>query len=237
MTRAGRPSTTRAVFWGALAALVVVAMAGGGGYLYLRSTGALSRGTDTSRVALVIPGADKDGAVVAQLIGLVQSGSGRTPTLTDVDPGTRVRIPGTTFDRLGDAFSFGGGAAVAAALPVPRPAWVAVPQDVWVAAVDAKAGIDVTLPVSVDVFDGSTLTSLPNGGQRLDGAKCAALMRGMSFLATADRAAVRKQLLVGIATALAATPAHVTPTTVKTDLTSEALASWLSGGSLKSNGL
>jgi anionic cell wall polymer biosynthesis LytR-Cps2A-Psr (LCP) family protein len=237
MTAAGQPSTGRALLWGALAALVVVAIAGGGGYLYLRSAGGLSRGTDTTRVALVIPGADQDGAVVAQLIGLVESGSGPTPTLTDVDPDTRVRIPGTTFDRLGDAFSFGGGAAVAAALPAPRPAWVAVPQDVWAAAVDAKAGVDVTLPVAVDVFDGSRLTSLPKGGQRLDGAKCAALMRGMGFLATADRAAVRKQLLAGIAAALAASPAQVTPTTVKTDLTSDALASWLSGGSLKSNGL
>jgi len=89
----------------------------------------------------VIPGADQDGAVVAQLIGLVESGSGGTPTLTDVDPDTRVHVTGKTFDRLGDAFSFGGGAAVAAALPAPRPAWVAVPQDVWVAAVDAGAGV------------------------------------------------------------------------------------------------
>ena len=62
-------------------------------------------------------------------------------------------------------------------------------------------------------------------------------MRGMGFLATADRVAVRKQLLVGIAAALAASPAQVTPTTVKTDLTSDALASWLSSGSLKSSGL
>lgn len=238
MTGAGGPSTMRSVAWGAVAALVLVAVVGGGGYLYLRGTGGLSRGTDTSRVALVIPAADQDGATVAQLIGLVESGGpGGTPTLTDVDPDTHVAIPGTAFDRLRDAYSFGGGAAVAAALPAPRPAWVAVPENVWRAAIDAHAGVAVTLPVSIDVFDGDTLTSLPTGEQRLDGAQSAALLRGIGFLAATDRAAVRKQLLAGIGAALAASPVRVAAPAVKTDLTPEALAAWLDGVLLKSSGL
>lgn len=220
--------------------------------LYLRTTPSrggvaaslgLARGNDASRVALVIASPAADGAVVAQLVAIVDSNASQNAStaITDVDPDTKVAIPGTSFDRLRDAYAFGGGAAVVAALPKPKPkpqpkpAYVAVPQPVWTAAVDRSRGVTVTLPASLDVFDGTRLTSFSAGEQRIQGEGIAALLMGLAHVPATDRATVRTQLERGIAASLA-TDAAATEAGVSSDLSRTALHGWLNGSALKSGG-
>ena len=237
----------RAVWVGVLVVLAVVvgvlllgrmkpASGAGGG---VAASLGLARGDDASRVALVIAAPAADGAVVAQLIAIVDSRASLSTTaaIVDVDPDTKVAIPGTSFDRLRDAYAFGGGAAVVAALPKPKPkpAYVAVPQPVWTAAVDRSKGVTVTLPASLDVFDGTRLTSLGAGEQRIQGDGIAAVLLGLANLPDADRAAVRTQLERGIAASLAA-DAATTQAGVSSDLSRDTLTGWLNGSALKSGG-
>ncbi len=222
--------------------------------LYLRTTPSrggvaaslgLARGNDASHVALVIASPAADGAVVAQLVAIVDSNASQNAStaITDVDPDTKVAIPGTSFDRLRDAYAFGGGAAVVAALPKPKPelkpqpkpAYVAVPQPVWTAAVDRSRGVTVTLPASLDVFDGTRLTSFSAGEQRIQGEGIAALLMGLAHVPATDRATVRTQLERGIAASLA-TDAAATEAGVSSDLSRTALHGWLNGSALKSGG-
>ena len=218
--------------------------------LYLRTTPSrggvaaslgLARGNDASRVALVIASPAADGAVVAQLVAIVDSSASQNASaaIVDVDPDTKVAIPGTSFDRLRDAYAFGGGAAVVAALPKPKPqpkpAYVAVPQHVWTAAVDHSRGVTVTLPASLDVFDGTRLTSFSAGEQRIQGEGIAALLMGLAHVPATDRATVRTQLERGIAASLAA-DAAATEAGVSSDLSRTALHGWLNGSELKSGG-
>ena len=235
----------RAVWVGVLVVLAVVvgvlllgrmkpASGAGGG---VAASLGLARGDDASRVALVIAAPAADGAVVAQLIAIVDSRASQSTTaaIVDVDPDTKVAIPGTSFDRLRDAYAFGGGAAVVAALPKPKPAYVAVPQPVWTAAVDRSKGVTVTLPASLDVFDGTRLTSFGKGEQRIQGDGIAAVLLGLANLPDADRAAVRTQLERGIAASLAA-DAATTQAGVSSDLSRDTLTRWLNGSALKSGG-
>ena len=237
-------STGKAVATGALSALLVLALAAGGGYVYLRATDSLSKRTDTATVALVIASRGEDGATVASLVGLVAS-SDATTTITDVDPDTRVTIAGTSYDRLKDAYAFGGGAAVAKALPAlasaptpaaPAPAYVAVPEAVWRSALDrgGEPGVRVTLPQALDVFDGRTLTSLPAGEQTLRSDEVAALLRALAYVPAAERSGVRTALIRGIASALATQGAPVSQ--LSSDLKQETLRIWLSGPLLKLSG-
>lgn len=230
-------STGHAVATGALSALLVLALAAGGGYVYLRATGSLSKRTDTARVALVIASTGEDGATVASIVALVTSSDATTtPTITDVDPDTKVAIPGTTYNRLKDAYAFGGGAAVARALPAPTPAYVAVPEAVWKTALDrgAEPGVRVTLPQALDIFDGSTLTSLGQGEQTLNGEQVAALLRAFAYVPAGDRAALRTSLVRGIASALTTQGAPVSR--LSSDLKPKSLRLWLSGTLRKASG-
>ena len=217
----------------AVAVLLLLRATSGDGGMSLPG---VSRGRDASSVALVIASPAADGAVVAQLIAIVDSGasSDASAALSDVDPDTRVAIPGTSFDRLRDTYAFGGGAAVVAALPKPTPAYVAVPQAVWTAAVDRSGGVTVTVPASLDVFDGTTLTSFAQGTQRLTGQQIAALLIGLTRVPTAGRPSVRRDLEIGIAGSLAADPASRSG--LRSDLSPDALSTWLSGVLLKAGG-
>jgi hypothetical protein len=226
--------------------VVVLLAAAAGTLLYLRATTrgggvasslGIGDGSDASRVVLVIASSGADGSVVAQLVALVDSRASQdaSTAISDIDPDTRVAIPGTSFDRLRDTYAFGGGAAVAAALPKPRPAYVAVPQVVWTAAVDRSGGVTVTLPASLEVFDGSRLTSFAVGAQHLTGDGIAALLLGLSYVPAAERPDVRRQLEIGIASSLAADPSDA-QAGVTSDLSPQTLRTWLSGSRLKSGG-
>ncbi len=100
-------------------------------------------------------------------------------SVTVVDTNTQVTIPGTTYDRLRDAYSFGGGAAVAAgyaeATGEEAGAWVVLPAEVWMGLVDDAGGVEVDVPAETNVFVDDELYSLEAGKGVLSGAELSAL--------------------------------------------------------------
>ncbi|MDO8916107.1 MAG: hypothetical protein Q7W16_08505 [Coriobacteriia bacterium] len=240
----GRPS---GVFGWIVLSVAVVALAMGAGYLYVMRSGALTRVDSLERAVVVFASHAEDGAEVAQVVALV-SDDGRTVRL--VDPRQSVTIPGTSFSELGDAYPFGGGKAVAAALAgeAAPGGYVDVPEAVWVAMLSrsaggaggaggagAGAGVRVVLPKAMDVFDGTRLVSFSEGTQSVVAADVPALLRGAAYLETAERmrvvTAVGEASIAALAGsgAAAATSAGgrvgsggVAAASVRTDLTAEA---------------
>ena len=109
-----------------------------------------------------------------------------------------MTIPGTSYTRLGDAFVFGGGAAVARALgdrqDGGRVAFVSVPESEWRAAIEASRGVEVNVREKVTVFDGEKLTTIPAGKQTLSANDVAALLRGLSYVSPSQSQAIRREL-------------------------------------------
>jgi len=218
----------KAVFVGAVLAIVLAAVLGVGAYFYMRVLGG---GMDARRqdcVVLILESPAEDGATIAALITVVADGKMR-----DVSPDSTVTIPGTTATRLSDAYVFGGGGAVARALGAPDAggptAFVAVPTSTWRAAVDATGGVTVSIPQKLTVFDGTQLVTIPAGQQKLSAAQVTALLNAQSYLTAAQSADLRAELASQMAVALAAAkPTAGQPTVaLESDLAPEALAAWL----------
>jgi len=231
MSRKGS-GVLRAGLWGAGIAILACGLVVAVGY-YLRSPESPFASPSPDNVLLVIASPAPDGAAAAGLIGTVAGGR-----LTDVDPETTVTIPGTSSSKLGDAYTFGGGAGVVAAaqgiLGSRSLAYVAVPQASWAAAVTRAGGVRVMLPDAMAVFDGTTLTTLSPGEQTLNAAQVVAVVRGLSYLPAADRQTVRVALLQGVSGALATTPGVASE--VQSDLPAKMRDEWLSDTLLKATG-
>ncbi|MDO8964357.1 MAG: hypothetical protein Q7W30_07700, partial [Coriobacteriia bacterium] len=177
MAKRGLSPHVKAMLVGGLAAFVVVAIAGGIGTVYLKSTGSLGRDEAPDRVVIVFSGPANDGAQVAQLIAVVD-GTGRDAVF--VDPETSATVSGTGAATLRDAYPFGGAALVArAAAPkgTANASWIDVPSAAWAAMLDS-ARPTVTLPTSVEVFTEGRLVSFTAGEQRLAGRDAPALLNG-----------------------------------------------------------
>ncbi|MDP2181778.1 MAG: hypothetical protein Q8K99_04320, partial [Actinomycetota bacterium] len=84
------------------------------------------------RLLVVAIGEDADGSQVAAVIFTVDVSAGAVET-ESIDPQTKVAIPGTSYEALAEAYSFGGGEGVAAALSRAKGGkpldWVALPQE------------------------------------------------------------------------------------------------------------
>ena len=214
----------KSILVGAILALVLVVVLGAGGYLYSRSVGGITDVRPEDRVVLIFESPAEDGATVAALISVVADGRMR-----DVSPDTTVTIPGTSYTRLGDAFVFGGGAAVARALGDSpnggRVAFVSVPESEWRAAIEASRGVEVSVRDKVTVFDGQKLTTIRAGKQTLSANEVAALLRGLSYVSPSQSQSIRRELERELASALASR----TPSAGRLDssLSPAALGRWL----------
>ncbi|MEI7813640.1 MAG: LCP family protein [Coriobacteriia bacterium] len=214
----------KAVFVGAVLAIVLAAVLGVGAYFYMRVLGG---GMDARRqdcVVLILESPAEDGATIAALISLVADGQ-----MLDVSPDTTATIPGTSKNRVRDAFVFGGTAAVARALrqgQVRGPtAYVGVPAAVWRRAVDASGGVTVNMPQKVTVFNGAELVTIPVGRQKLTSTQVAAVLNGQAYLSPAEGTALRHELAVQVAAALVGSgPAA---DSLKTDLSEASLLVWI----------
>lgn len=173
----------RAVLWGVVAAIVVIVVAVAG-LAVVKTGGRSPMAVPGDRLMVVVASTASDGSQVAELIAIVDASSDPLRVAL-VDPLATVTVPGTSSDRLSDAYAFGGGAAVSqayarsrnvAALPV-----VAVTRDGLVAVVDRSGGVTVDVPAATDAFDGTRLFRFRAGPQRLDGAAVAALLSSMDF--------------------------------------------------------
>lgn len=162
---------------------------------------------DLAEVALVAAAPDENGDVVAQIVALVDVDAA---TLEPVSPATDVTLPGTTYGTLADAYPFGGGAGVSAALARVRggeaPAYVAVDAASLRSAVAEAGGVRITLPAEMAVFDGETLYTFAPGATTLTADELGAVFKGAPYLSAAQRAELDDELAGMLATLLAEWP-------------------------------
>jgi hypothetical protein len=172
--------------------VVVLGLLIAGGWWYLSSSGQLSGIDQPSSVVVVFSARAEDGAPVARIIA-VSDAQGGTARL--VSPDTSVAVPGTSSGTLGDAYPFGGAAAVARAAGTgPSIGWIDVPQEQWADALDKAGGLKVVLPQPMSVFDGQRLRSFPASEQVVHGTDIGLLMGGVPYLPPAERDDVRAQV-------------------------------------------
>lgn len=213
----------KAMWTGAIVALLLVAVVGAGGFLYLRTQAKTANLAQGDRVVLIFESPAEDGATVAALISMVADGR-----MQDISPDTSTTVPGTTYNRLSDAYVFGGGAAVARSVTstsTSRTAFVSVPAATWRTALEATQGVTVNVPQKVTVFDGTSLITIAEGQRTLSAAEVSALLRGLSYVSPEGAAALRLQIERQLAAALVAAPP--VPDAVQSDLAPEPLAIWM----------
>lgn len=152
---------------------------------------------DLTRVLIVAAAPDENGALIAQIVALVDLG-GTQPRVSFISPAMPVSIPGTAYDTLADAYSFGGGAGVADAYARAAggeaPAHLAVGPEALERAVDAADGVRLTLPGEMTVFDGEALHTLTEGPNTFSAAELAAILKGAPYLTSAQRATLDAEL-------------------------------------------
>ncbi len=222
----------RAIRIGVLSGLIVVVLVGVALGVHLASGGRLpGQGrADADRVLLMAALPDEEGAVVAQVIALVER-TGAGATLKVVDPNEPVTVPGTTFDRLRDAYPFGGGAGVARAharlTGTDTCAYVALDPD-GVERLIAKTGaLEIVLPEPMNVFDGERLYTFAAGPASVDAVSLRAVLNGTAYLGDGQRLEVIEHVCTATVRALARYPGGsagvLDDGLVETDLAPEAL--------------
>jgi hypothetical protein len=212
---------------GAVAAVAVLALVAAAGWLYMRSTGALTKLERPATVVVVFSGRAEDGAQVAQAIA-VTAGDGTGSRV--VAPETSATVAGTTYGTLRDAYPFGGAVSVAKAVASgsSQVGWVDVPQRAWSDLLDRSGGVVVDLRRAIDVFDGGRLYAFPQGTSTVRGAQVSPLVNGIDYLAGADRGLARDVVTAGSLKALAV-QGGVLPPGCTTNLTPEAYRAWVTG--------
>lgn len=194
----------RAIAWGMILGLGAAVLLAGGVLYVGRSARSGQRAAGPLTLVVLAGRGGQEGAQVAMLVGVLDTTSGR-PVVHLVDPDLKVTLPGTSYERLSDAYPFGGGAGVAAAYagarggqPLP---WVVLTEPGWTGVVDAVGGVSVEVPETVNVFDGTKLYSFAPGRHTLSGAETAALLSGADFLGSSG---AKARLRERVATALVA---------------------------------
>jgi len=213
-------STKRWVLIGAASAVVLVALVVGA---LVMSTGA-GRGSAASsaaptKVVVVFAMAGEDDVVTAQLVTIVDPGSG---SFELQETSATVSIPGTSFSLLRDAYPFGGAKAVATAIEggslKSGTAWVDVSPAAWGQLL--ASGVDVTITVPFDTYDDVTdhYSAFEVGPQRVAAADLRALVNGVAYLAPDSRQAILDAVAKASLRALAST---TPPQGVLTSLSTE----------------
>jgi len=222
-------STWRVALVGGVLGLVTVAAV-----VWLAVSGVLPTGAKRAQasaegpvlVALVLP--DADGVNVPRAIDLYARVNGKL-TLTVVDPDQAATVSGTSARTLADAYTFGGGAALARAYTqgagADEPAWVVVGQDAW-NTLRGGAPVEIDIPAPLEVFDGSRLYSYPQGPTSVPVTEVRRVLDGVQFLSSQLRGSVRTRLGEGLAGTLeGAGAANVSE--LRTNLSDEDLAAWI----------
>lgn len=189
-------STLRAVLIGAVAALVLVGLVVALVFLGVFPSGSSSdvRTDGAVAVALVLP--DQDGVVTLRVLD-VYTPSGGNWSIRSVSPTTPAVVSGTSGTSLADAYSFGGGDALAEALSeqagLPVSGWVAVDQRGW-EVLRAKAPFEIDLASDIAVFDGRQLHSFGSGRVMVTSAQTPRLLDGAAYLNASESRDMRVQV-------------------------------------------
>ncbi len=190
----------RALAWGIVAGLVVVVGAVAAYLLWGRDADVARRPQSVVVAALA---EDTDGAVVCAAVFRLES-TMSTASVTHYDPNAGVAIPGTSYDRLRDVYSFGGGDAVFEAVGQldsgPGDAWVVLPSSAWIDLVNRAGGTRVNVPVETNVFIENELFVIGAGPQVLSGAEMFAMFSSLDY---GDRESVSASLQTELSLALA----------------------------------
>lgn len=198
-------SRGRAILLGSIVGLVLIgglAWAVVGGYI------AVPQAAPSTQRLLVIGTASDGNAEAAPLAFVIDSEGGRPRVL---DTQAQVFVSGTSARTPRDAYTYAGGSGVARALAEQTGArtlpWVVLKPDVWASYIDREGGVTVDVPQSISVYDGSKLTTVEEGKQRLSGSEAVALAAALSYFEDDKvRSDVTKQLAEAVAEIIAKDP-------------------------------
>lgn len=177
-------------------------------------------------VALVLPGAD--GSVALRALDVyTRERSGWS--VRSVSPTSRAVVSGTGGTRISDAYSFGGGSMVAEVLRtqmgIPVRAWVVIDETAWLELRSGSAVV-VALPKGIEVFDGGTLSSFPEGTSTVPARQTGVLLDGAGYLAGPESKRVRETVGDSLASSLTSSGPDAS-SAVESSLGSNALREWI----------
>lgn len=202
----GRPSSTVVT----VLVLAALAAAGVSAMYAMGILGAAKVSAESlERVLIVAASPDEDGSTVGQVILILHLTDGAVE-VEPVSPALPVTIPGTSYETLGDAYPFGGGAGTSAALaralgeePLP---FVAIGADAFSDAIEGAGGVRLSLPAPVSVFDGDRLYSFKAGEAEFSAEELRALLKGVPYLSAEQRERLDPALGEALLDALDASP-------------------------------
>lgn len=174
-----------------------------GGFLYWRAVAAPATLPKKVVVVFAMPGEDQ--AVVAQLVVTVDT---TAKTYTVSDPNATVQVPGTSYDRLRDAYPFGGAELVTKALlgdTAKEAGWVQVSPQAWKRLL--AAGFSVNLSEGFQAFNEKTerYSQFEVGPQHVSVDDLEGFVNGAPYTQDTARMEAEKQLAAVSFNALAAT--------------------------------
>lgn len=218
-------STLKAVLIGSSVAIALVAalvLAVGLHVLPTQSAG--SDSTSSVVVALVLPGSD--GELAPRVIDVYSKSGGRW-SVRSLSPTSSAQVPGTSGSTLADAYSFGGGRGLLAAIRAKGSAadsWVIVGPTAW-AQLQAGKPVPLDLPADLEVFDGSQLYSFDAGAASVPPDQVAILLQGGALLTPREDATIRAQIGDALGLALVANR-RAGGSGLSSSLAPDALDSW-----------
>jgi len=156
-------------------------------------------------IALVVSG-PADGQAAAAWVTDVVDVAAHPARVRAVDPLTHVTLPGTSFDRLRDAYPFGGSNGIADAIrraEGERPAaFVEITAD-GLRQLLANDRIELDVPSPMDVFADARVYSFAVGRMQADADETLAVCRGAEYLAKPERERLLGQIGLAAARRLA----------------------------------
>jgi hypothetical protein len=210
-----------------LVLLVVAGVAGWVVWRYTPTTPSAGAPEDRS-VILVVALPDLEGVVTPRAIALYDV-KGGVLTTSSIDPNTTATVPGTSARVLADAYLYGGGNLLASSYATlkgtPPPEWVVVDQGA-LGRLTGNRAVMIDLPAPVDVYDGTTLYSVPKGLNSISQADLPRLMDGVGFLAPDAQTRVREQVSDAVLRGLARSSASLQQG-VRTSMQPVELEQWL----------
>lgn len=182
---------------GTMVVLVAVAAALGARELISRQK------PETDRALLVFEYPDETGTKLAGVLLDVDLKEG---TITSVDTSTAVRVPGTTFATVREAYVYGGAAAVGGAYAEltggVAPGGIVVRAEDWPQLLGDEGDVSVELPGAVNVFTGEALAELAPGATKVRADNVFVLLMACSYLpedvAESVRAAVTEATIAAL---------------------------------------
>lgn len=225
-----RGGVGRAVVIGAL--LAVLALLIGGGLLVSGAVELPRDGAPVERVLVIgtVPLAEGGDAAAFALV--IDSRTEKYETLDTLAPTT---VAGTSATTARDAFAYGGGDSVAAALSAQTNGealpWVVLPASLWARLLDADGGVDATVERGISAFIDGGLTVVEPGRRSLTGTEAVALAASADFIAdSASGQEVLRTIAEGIGSALAGSSLSLSELVTSGEAESDIAPARLPGG-------